>query len=484
MNIFFIASEIAPIAKVGGLGDVIFGLAKELSKKNKSLKVILPKYKGIEQKKIENLSLITETTTFLPSDEAVHVKFWTGNLQGITLIFIDPQPPYNVFQRESIYGEKDDTFRFLLFSYLSLSFLEKNADGGIIHLHDWQTAFVASFYKLFFSSKLKESYKTVLTIHNMMHQGRALFWEVEPFMIPKSNKYEDPRSPDCINLLKSGMLDAHKVTTVSKTYAEEIRSPDFSFYLDETIWQVKDKTIGILNGIDELYWNPNDKKFIPHPFDKLDPIEKIHEAKKNNKKFLEKKLNTSFGNKPLFCVISRLDHQKGPYLISQAARDIAEEGGYCLILGKTVTYEIEELFSHLSQELSQSHHFLFLNIFDENLSKLIFASSDYILIPSIFEPCGLTQMIGMRFGTIPIARKTGGLADTVIDIHDQHSPEESKTGFSFDEKSYPAFLKKINEAFILDRDQRKKDHLIKKIMEKDFSWKVPAYKYMQLYSSL
>jgi starch synthase len=481
MEIYQIASELASIAKVGGLGDVIFGLSQELLRQGHLTTVLIPRYKAINFQDVDKIDLSLSKKIQLPSGALCEVFFWKGVYQGIPVIFVDPQAPFQYFESSSIYGEHNDTLRFMLFSYLCLEYISNSQKKDIcLHLHDWQAAFVSVFKKLFFKQSLSNA-KTVLTIHNLMHQGKALLSELQLFNLPESEDFKDPQHPLCINLLKSGMLAADHITTVSKTYAQEICSPLFSYHLDETIWETKYKTQGILNGIDYSYWNPSKKNLLPSPFSGALPASEILAAKQKNKEALQKKFHMDSGNKPLFCCISRLDHQKGPYLLAHAAQFILAQGGQYFVLGKPSTHEMYELFSKLQTHLSPKN-FIFYDGFDEQLSHLVYASSDAILIPSIFEPCGLTQLIGMHYGTVPIARKTGGLSDTVIDLFEETAPLCERTGFVFEEPDQTAFLKKIEEFFTLYQDRSSLTDVVARITKKNFSWDIPAKQYLHLYN--
>lgn len=480
MDIYQIASELAPIAKVGGLGDVIFGLSKELVKQGQHTTIIIPRYKSVNLQDIEQMQLSLSKKINLPSGSICETFFWKGLYQGLSIVFVDPQAPFNYFETDSIYGEHNDTLRFMLFSYLSLEYINSCSKRNLcLHLHDWQAAFTSAFLQLFFKERFQDV-RTVLTIHNLMHQGKALFSELRHFNLPDEADFKDPQHPLCINLLKSGMIAADQITTVSPTYAQEICHPLYSYYLDETLWKTRHKTKGILNGIDYTYWNPAKKNLLPVPFSPFESGSKILTSKKKNKEALQKKFHLEIGSKPLFCCISRLDHQKGPYLLAHIAKFIVERGGQYFVLGKPSTHEMHELFTKLKQTLPPTS-FVFYDGFDEELSHLVYASSDAILIPSIFEPCGLTQLIAMHYGTLPIARKTGGLSDTVIDLHDSTYPITERTGFVFEEPSEEAFLKKVEEFFIFYQNPLHVAEVVERITKKNFSWEIPAKHYLDIY---
>lgn len=480
MEIYQIAAELAPIAKVGGLGDVIYGLSRELVKQGYSTTLLLPRYGCIAFEDLEKTELVLTLSIALPCGSLCETLFWKGSYHNLSIILIEPRFPFNYFDSPKIYGEHHDTQRFLLFSYLCLSYITHLGKSPIcLHLHDWQTAFVSVFLKLHFSKKIPHV-KTVLTIHNLMHQGKALFSDLALFNIPHQDCFADPQHPSCINLLKSGMLAADSITTVSPTYAEEICHPSYSYYLDKTLWETKEKTQGILNGIDYEYWNPNKKHLLPHPYSAASSGSELLAAKQKNKEFLQKQFKLEICNKPLFCCISRLDHQKGPYLLAHAAKHILQNGGQYFILGTPSTFEMRDLFTHLQTTLP-SQSFVFYDGFNEGLSHLVYASSNAILIPSIFEPCGLTQLIAMHYGTVPIARKTGGLADTVIDLNDTTAPNSEKTGFVFEKAQEDQLMKKIDDFFALYHDKPSLSALISRITKKNYSWEIPVKHYLKLY---
>lgn len=479
MFIAHIGSEFSPIAKVGGLGDVIYGLSRKQIELGHDVLVILPKYQSLALKEVEGLAAHSKKKIVFPSGIAIDVFYWTASCHGVSLLLIEPKAPMAVFERNAIYGEKDDVFRFLLFSYLAIDYLvDLNVSSQMIHCHDWQASFSSVFFEQIFKKRAKNSFHFLLTIHNLMHQGREQKEVLDLFCLPVKKEYEDPRDPQMINLLKAGMYYAEKITTVSPTYAKEILTPFFSYYLDEVLWKCKDKLTGILNGISMDYWNPYDENHVLYPFPQNPSVDAILNAKKANKRALLEKLHLKPSNSPLFCVITRLDSQKSPELIKAAALYVTQKNCPMVILGKTEDFGTKERMRELEEHLKPSLAFYYREDFDEDLAKMLYMSCDFIVIPSSFEPCGLTQMIAMRYGTIPVARKTGGLADTVFE-----EPAKEQTGFIFNDLAEQAMNDALSRAISFYEKKELYAALVEKITKIDHSWRASAELYIKLYTS-
>lgn len=481
--LFHVCSEMTPLAKVGGLADVVHGLCKEVGTLHLDTTIILPFYGSLKKELIDSLTLF-DKREFKHSGVTFNVNFWKGEFDEIPLVLIEPLSPYNYFSKKLIYGEDNDIDRFMLFSYLAASYISSLKQEVLVHLHDWPAAFVAPLLKLNPTKEKNINCKIILTIHNLMHQGKADISKLESFGITQKNEFQDPENPNSLNLLKSAMIYADQITTVSPTYAKEILSHEFSYHLDETIWKCKEKTTGILNGIDYDYFNPYSPSKLPFPFPQTPSSECIIQAKKKNKELLQKELGLEIFSKPLFCSITRLDYQKGPNLIAYVSKKIAEHQGQFIILGQATTPYFASIFTSLKELLEPKKNFVYIDKFDEELSKRLFAASDFIFIPSMFEPCGLTQMIGMRFGSIPIARKTGGLIDTVIDFESREAKEEDKTGVTFFEATEQEADKAISRALSLYENKELYKKILFNIVRKDFSWKHSAQEYLKIYDRL
>lgn len=479
MLIVHIASELSPIAKVGGLGDVIYGLSKELVKLNQETLIILPKYRSLHLENLTNLTCGLKKTFTLQEGHSFEVFFWKASYQNLSLILIDPKHPEAAFDRDSIYGESDDIDRFTLFCFLALEYLKlSNTPPSTLHLHDWPAAFTAHLYKEKYFSL---NHKVILTIHNILHQGKCLPHHLQKFAIENFSSLKDPLHPELANLLKSGIIHADHVVAVSPTYANEIKTKDFGYHLDPLLLSYSHKLSGILNGIDLNYWNPEQDKALVAHYPPSKEITKILKAKTENKIYLEKSLHLKSSTAPLFSCITRLDYQKGPNLIAHAISTILEKGGQCVLLGTAMDPKIKDQFNKIRHLYANNPNFHFHDQFNESLAHLIYAASDYILIPSLFEPCGLTQMIAMRYYTIPIVRTTGGLADTVFDIDNPTIPSEKKVGICFKDMNSTELDAALSKAFTLYHDKTRLLSILKNISLQDFSWKESAKKYLTIY---
>jgi starch synthase len=482
MLIVHIGSELSPIAKVGGLGDVVFGLSKELLRQGHQVQIILPKYSSLPMESLTQVSCFLKQSFSLKDGSTLKVSFWKARYQDLSLILIDPEPPKALFQRDHIYGEADDIDRFLTFCFLALEYVASCITSpAILHLHDWPAAFTACLYKELYQQVLPFKHKIILTLHNILHQGKCLPSSLKKFGIEKNTLLEDPVSPELINLLKGGICYADHVVAVSPTYAEEITT-EFGYYLEPTLLAHKKKLSGILNGIDLHYWDPSHDPLLASPYPVSKDLSQIMQAKAKNRAHLTRLLPLK-KEAPLFSCITRLDFQKGPDLIAHAIPIILEQGGQCIILGKALDPKVAHQFSLLQERYAHNPHIHFHKEFNETLAHLVYAASDFIFIPSLFEPCGLTQMIGMRYYTIPIVRKTGGLADTVHDIDDPHVPHEKKVGICFKEFSTQAVDTALHRAFSLYADKSRLIAVLKNLSLQDFSWKESVKHYLLIYEN-
>ncbi|MCX6990234.1 MAG: glycosyltransferase [Chlamydiae bacterium] len=297
-------------------------------------------------------------------------------------------------------------------------------------------------------------------------------------------RYQDNTIPQVINLLKGGIEDATYITTVSPNYSQEILTQEFGHGLENDLQRHKEKITGILNGIDPNFWNPETDPHLLQRYSSLS-MNEVFEAKEINKKQLCTHLGIEYSTAPLIGCITRLVPQKGPELIIHAIRRTIKQHGLFVLLGSEYSPETKALFLDLKKELADTKRFGLLLDRDEPLAHLIFAASDLLTVPSIFEPCGLTQMIALRYGTIPIVRNTGGLADTVFDVDFSKLPFEKRNGFVFEEPTKKAMEAVIDRA-ISERtnDPIKWKNIVQNALLYDFSWKRSIGKYIELYSSL
>ena len=474
MRIVHIASEIAPLAKVGGLGDVVGGLSKAQAKKGHKVEVILPAYSFLF-----NHPIFCDCT--FETEKTDKISIYKMMYHHCTLSLIHPHSKKKLFSRKNIYGYKDDVERFMFFSKAAFEYL-LFADNkiDILHLHDWHTSIISLLVK----EKAKEHKikKTILTLHNPRYQAscnRTKFATLglNPKKYLKPSLMQNGKKNN-LNLLKGGLIFSDEITTVSPTYAKELLLKSFSFNLYTLINKNKNKIHGILNGIDTGIWNPKVDPHIKKHYSAKDSCRYILSAKQKNKAELQKKLKLKKSPSFIVASIGRLATQKGPDLIADALEYTLAKGGQFILLGIPETKSIEKKFKKLQKKYQNNRNVAFLFTFNEKLSRLIYCGSDFIIIPSRYEPCGLTQMIAFRYGTIPIARKTGGLADTVIEN------KNNQTGFSFTAFSKPAFRKTLDRAFELFRKNPKKhSSLIKKIMNLDYSWDRSMKEYLKIYHS-
>ncbi len=464
MKIVFASSEVFPFSKTGGLADVVGSLAKEMVKLNNDVIVITPYYKSVMENFPEIKNTEKKVWVDVPSG-LLEFEIFTLKESGIEFVFFKND---ELFLRNGFYNEngldyQDNPVRFASFSMALMNYLKHhNINPDIIHCNDWQTSLIPVYHKSYFSD-LKA--KTILTIHNLAFQG---IFDIDLKYIGLDDSFFDMEKLEFygkINFLKGGIVYSDFITTVSPTYAEEIKTMEYGFRLDGLLRHYSHKLKGILNGIDYEYWNPLTDKYIYKNFDN-------HNDKKINKfKFTEHfELNNDY---PLFVMVSRFTEQKGLNMILHLREKFSQLNASFIFLGDG-TPEFNEKMKILEHINSNIRVILG---YKEQLSHILYASSDFYLMPSVFEPCGLSQMIAMRYGSVPIVRKTGGLNDTVKDI------AQNGYGFVFDEINSDALLSQINRA--LDYyNSNDISYLSEKVMKIDFSWKESAKKYVQLYLSL
>ncbi|KAK2447829.1 starch synthase 3, chloroplastic/amyloplastic [Trifolium repens] len=445
LHIIHIAVEMAPIAKVGGLGDVVTSLSRAIQDLNHNVDIILPKYDCLNLSNVKDFQY--HKNYFWGGTD---IKVWHGKVEGLSVYFLEPQNGF--FSVGCVYGRANDAERFGFFCHAALEFLLQNGfNPDIIHCHDWSSAPVAWLFKEQYTHYGLSKARAVFTIHNLEFGA---------------------------GLIAKAMAFADKATTVSPTYSREVAG-------NHAIAPYLYKFHGIINGIDPDIWDPYNDNFIPVPY----TSENVVEGKRASKQALQQKLGLKTADLPLVGVITRLTHQKGIHLIKHAIWRTLERGGQVVLLGSAPDPRIQNDFVQLANQLHSSHYCdrarLCLS-YDEPLSHLIYAGADFILIPSIFEPCGLTQLTAMRYGSIPIVRKTGGLYDTVFDVdHDRDRAQAQglePNGFNFDGADAGGVDYALNRAISAWYDGREWfNTLCKTVMEQDWSWNRPALDYLELY---
>nr|WQA41339.1 SS6 [Ambrosia trifida] len=485
LHIIHIAAEMAPVAKVGGLGDVVTGLGKALQKKGHLVEIVLPKYDCMQYELISNLRVLDVVVESYFDGQLYENKIWMGTVEGLPVYFIEPHHQGNFFWRGQFYGENDDFKRFSFFSRAALELLlQAGKRPDIIHCHDWQTAFIAPLYWDLYVPKGLDSARICFTCHNFEYQGTAPASELascglDVYHLNRPDRMQDNSSNDRINPVKGAIVFSNIVTTVSPTYAQEVRGAEGGKGLHATINSHAKKFIGILNGIDYDAWNPASDTFLKAQYSASDI-----EGKTENKEALRRHLGLSSADvrRPLVGCITRLVPQKGVHLIRHAIYKTLELGGQFVLLGSSPVSHIQREFEDISNQFQNHEHARLILKYDESLSRLIFAASDMFIIPSIFEPCGLTQMIAMRYGSIPIARKTGGLNDSVFDVDDKTIPIQFRNGFTFTTADEQGLSNAMERAFNHYKNNSEGwKELIQKDMTIDFSWNSSASQYEELY---
>lgn len=475
MKVLFVASEGVPFIKSGGLADVIGSLPQALKERDVKVKVVLPLYKEISEKYKDKLKFKTH----------INVKVgWRDKYCGIfkmkhddiSFYFIDNEQYFN---RDGLYGYFDDAERFAFFSEAALAILPViDFKPDVIHSHDWHTALVNVFLKShFLYDEYYKDMKTLFTVHNLHYQGvfsKSILNNIlglgEEHFTNESLEYYG-----AVNLMKGGLLYSDKISTVSKSYAKEITYPYFGEGLDGVLRKRERDLTGIINGIDEDEYNPDDDKYIYKEFN----LKHINDKAKNKLK-LQKELGLEENESiPMISIVSRLVPIKGMDLIMHVMDEILSTLNVQIVVLGTGDKEYEDGFKYFEYKYKGR---MSSNIkFNNELAHKIYASSDMFLMPSQLEPCGLSQLISLRYGTIPIVRETGGLKDTVT-----HYDKKTNSGNGFTFKTFNAhdMLFTIKEAIETYENKKIWNNIIKNAMSEDYSWDKSASKYIEIYKNL
>lgn len=479
-----IASECAPVAKVGGLADVVFGLSRELEIRGNAVEIILPKYDCMRYDHIYGLHE-TFHDLFVPwYDQWVRCAVFFGFVHGRKCYFIDPLFYKNYFNRGLYYGHNDDVERFAFFSRAALEFMLKtNKHPDIIHCHDWQTGLVPVILFEIYKYLGMVHPRVCYTIHNIRHQGLAGEYILREVGLNRAAYYfsqdrlQDNFTHSALNLMKGGIVYSNFITTVSPRYAWEIQYTDQNCGLGHILYIHRQKLGGVLNGIDYDVWNPEVDRYIPYHYG----ISSI-ENKYRDKEALRHRLLLREGFKPIVCYVGRLDHQKGVNLIHHAIFYSLERGCQFVLLGSSPDPAINNHFWHLKHHLNDNPDCHLEIGYNEELAHLIYAGADIIIIPSLYEPCGLTQMIAMRYGTIPVARDTGGLSDTIFDADYAQRPYHERNGYvfrGFDNKGLESALQRAIGMWYSYPNYFRE--LMINGMRYDYSWNHPGQHYLNIY---
>jgi len=487
MYVVMIASECAPVAKVGGLGDVVFGLSRELEIRGNSVEVILPKYDCLRYSEIFGLEIALKDLWVPWYDRSIHCSVYFGFVHGRKCFFIEPHSEQNYFNRHVFYGHSDDDQRFAFFCRAALEFmLRTNKHPDVIHCHDWQTALVPVLLFEVYKQLGMTHPRVCFTLHNMAHQGvtrEHILREVglnrhAYFFQP--DRLQDNFNRGALNLMKGGIVYSNFITTVSPRYAWEIMHTDQSFGLGQTLGLHRQKIGGILNGLDYDVWNPETDQRIASPFG-LATLDK----KYDNKRALRQRFWLRDVYKPIVCFVGRLDYQKGVPLITHAIHYCLQHGCQFVLLGTSPDGKIAQHFQELKQRYNDNPDCHLELGFNEDLSHLIYAGSDMIIVPSLFEPCGLTQLIGLRYGTVPIVRATGGLLDTVFDANYSNRPYEERNGYVFNDFNTQGIESALERAIgMWNAFPQHFRELMGNGMRCDNSWNHPGRHYLNVYEHI
>ncbi|MBR2824489.1 MAG: glycogen synthase [Clostridia bacterium] len=478
-KVAFIGSESYPFIKTGGLGDVMYALPRALRREGCDVRVILPYYACIPQKFKDN---VTWKGSFMmdlcQGGQSYFVGVMETEIDGVVydLIenreFFDWGNPYT--------GLWEDIPKYCYFSKAALAvlnYLEWIPD--VVHCHDWQAALVPVYLRTSFAGTPVGAARSVLTIHNLRFQGicsldHLKYWSGLPdylfdYPVFKMNDHE-------ANMFKGGLAYADRVTTVSATYAEEIQTDFYGEGLNGHLWYHRGKLRGIVNGIDVDIWNPRTDALLPNTYDE----HSVLEVKRANKRALQERLGLTVDDgKFVLGLISRLTDQKGLDLVNAVFEQMLDDRTQVVILG-TGDPRYENSFRYY--EGIHPGQVCACIKYDESLSHQIYAGADALLVPSLFEPCGLTQLIAMRYGTVPVVRETGGLKDTVEPFN-EYTGEGN--GFTFDRYRADLLLDAVNRGKDQYFDHRNVwDALVRRDMEKDVSWDLSAQRYIDLYEEL
>ena len=474
MQVIFLAAEAEPFIKIGGLGDVAGSLPKALGSLSPSIDVrlVLPYYDFLD---LSSYSLEPAARfTVKENDENIPAEAFRVHINQVPVYLIRGKP---ITDLSSVYCDNgyQDGRKFTFFSLAALE-LAKRLDWqpDILHAHDWHTS--PAVYKLHLTRDKDPFFQhtsSLLTVHNLPYQGHGAERALAEFGLPPA---ENSPLPDWAQHLPLplGLLSADKINTVSQGYAQEILTPAFGAGLEEFLQTRAEDIHGILNGLDMDHWNPETD---PSIFANYKSGE-FDKRRLNKSNLLEEMDLDADPERPLLAMINRMDYQKGVDLVPPALRVLPEGDWQVLILG-TGDPELEQQIRGLDQDFPQVRSVL---RYDETLARWMYAGADMMIIPSRYEPCGLTQMIAMRYGCVPVARATGGLRDTIGDY--DSDPVSQSTGFLFQEPAYDALAAALWRALKVFRDKRRWYGLQNRGMKKDFSWTKSAREYIKLYKEL
>lgn len=497
MRVVLLAAECAPVAKAGGLGDFVYGLGRALQAAGATVEVLLPDYDCLRHALIRDKRLLRENLPLTFAGQPLRCRVSSGQVEGLSCRFLAPQSHAAWFERGCIYGEPDDALRFACYCRAALEWLHQSAGWpDILHCNDWHTGLAPVLlhedYARRGSDRVLDLPRVCYSLHNLGHQGwvapavlAAAGLDAARLMMP--DRLADGAGASSANLMRGGILYSNYVTTVSPRYAWEVLRTEQGRGLQQVLAdkQTQRRFAGVLNGIDWESWNPQTDPVIAQSYD-ADQLA----LKAINTAALRARLGLQAVNKPVLAVVSRLDQQKGVdaiyhgmvYTMKDKGEAKGEQSAQCVLLGSAQEPKIQARFERLRHDKSTIRDCHLELGYDEALAHQIFAGADILLVPSLYEPCGLTQMIAMRYGCVPVVRRVGGLADTVFDANFCVKPPDERNGFVFD-GALPEDLEfALDRAFGLWYQYPQKFNQLRiNGMRADHSWAKPAREYLRIY---
>lgn len=472
LKIAHVSSEIAPYVKTGGLGDVTRTLPRALKGLGHEVIVVAPYYRLVREKPLKKETLPWKETVTIAGEDYNFSARKVISPGGFPVFFIAQEKLFG--SRRRIYGYPDDGLRFFFFNLAALKLLEKiGFSPDVIHCHDWQAGLIPNWLELKKPSFFRKT-ATCYTIHNLLWQGPFDWWK-----LPSEKRdpnwglppLDDPEKIRWINFAKRGILHADVINAVSSRYAREILTPELGEGLDKYLKKRKDDVYGIVNGIDYHVYNPlfDENIYFNYDYDSLD-------KKLRNKRALQRDLGLEVGGHiPMIGIANRLTEQKGFELIMKIIDPLLRMDLQIVVVGTGL-----ERYRKFFRDQAKIHpeSVAIVSPYSEKMARRIYAASDMYLMPSRFEPCGISQMISLRYGSIPIVRETGGLSDTITDFN----PKTGRgNGFVFRSYTSRDLLVAIARAVETHKYQRIWEHLTWRAMKQSFSWEIPAKKYVTLY---
>ncbi len=488
LKILFVTSEVVPFVKTGGLADVSAALPQMLSELGHEVRIVVPKYGAVDSRKFKIHDVVRLKDIVIKIGDkdvtfSLRSCFLPGQKVRVQIYFLDNQEYFG--SRNSLYTDpstgndyQDNDERFILLSRSVFELISKLGwIPDIIHCNDWQCGLIPAYLKtLYNNEETFKPFKTLFTIHNLAYQGDFPKSTFKKTGLPDElNSEKGIEIYGKVNFMKSGLMFADVINTVSETYANEIRSnEELGAGLRSVFAKRKSDLFGIINGIDTKIWNPEKDKYIVKNYSA-----KTLEFKEQNKIYLAEKFGFEYNPKiPIIGIISRLYDAKGMDLINEAFADMMKLKIQVILLGTG-----ERRYHTFFEKMSTKHKGKFACYlgFNDELAHLIEGGADILLMPSRYEPCGLNQMYSLVYGTVPLVRETGGLADTVIKYNDKTG---EGNGFAFKQYDSAAMLKELNRALKLFDDKKTWTRIMKNGMKSDFSWNLSAKKYLDLYRTI